>query len=208
MDSILQNNIIQKATELFMQYGFKSVTVDDIARHAGISKKTLYENINDKDELVLLCIKEHLYSMHEKVKNITQTSINAIEEMIRVMILMEGDMCSMNPVGPIDLQRYYPTAYNFMMEFSMNEMMGSLVANLNKGIKEKVYRKNINVDIMAKHRVQSIFLMMQQTSKLKNGQEVAQVQREIMEHFVYGISTLGGHELIETQLSVLNKKGK
>ncbi len=204
--SKLQVELIGIAAKLFMQYGFKRVTVDEIAREAGISKKTLYENFEDKNLIVLLAIKQHLQQMLHNIKTISQKSKHAIDEMVQVMHMMEQNMCSMNPVGPLDLQRYYPEAHQYLQAFTMQEMVSSLERNLKKGIQEELYRTNINVTITATFRVESILLLMRKSHEQKNSASFAKMQRELMEQFLYGISTLKGHKLIQKNIEELNKQ--
>ncbi|RZL39733.1 MAG: TetR/AcrR family transcriptional regulator, partial [Pedobacter sp.] len=56
----VKDYIITEADKLFCQYGFKSVTMDDIAKHLGVSKKTIYQNFKDKNELINILIRDRI----------------------------------------------------------------------------------------------------------------------------------------------------
>ncbi len=199
-----QCKIILKAKELFMRYGFKSVSVDDISKQAGISKKTLYENFEDKDEIVLKCVDAVDDEMEAKEKVITKQSTNAIEEAIGHMINMETFIGSMNPSCMMDLQKYYPQALD---QFHSNKerIIVVIKANIKRGIKEGYYRKSINVDYCAWFRFESIFYLMQSAYFTKHF-NITEAHVETMQHFLYGISTIEGHQLIEQYITKHKKK--
>lgn len=204
--SLVQPNIIGKAKELFMTYGFKSVTVDDIAKASGISKKTLYENFTDKDDIVNKTLETIDCEMTNDEIAIVKQSANAIEEVIRLMGLFEQKFKSMNPNCIPDLQKYYPACF-LQWEENRVEMEGRIKRNLKRGIKEGYYRKNINIDILAFVRVEEVMFVMMNQGAAKRF-SFYELHFQMMESFLYGISTLKGHELIEQQLQQIKKAKK
>jgi TetR/AcrR family transcriptional regulator, cholesterol catabolism regulator len=200
----LQYKIAHKAKELFMRYGFKAVSVDDISKQAGISKKTLYENFTDKDDLVIQAMNLVDADMEHKEAAIRKSSSNAIEEAIGHMLSMEEYLGKMNPTCFVDLQKYYPTALD-KFEEDKTRIVESIKDNIKRGIKEGNYRKGLDIDFCAWHRFQSIFYMLQHPEFSKNFNMV-KAQTEMMQYFMYGISTIKGHELIEQYISKHKKK--
>jgi TetR/AcrR family transcriptional regulator, cholesterol catabolism regulator len=197
------NNIVTAAVGLFMQYGFKSVTVDDVAKAAGISKKTLYQVFADKDELVLAALKSHLEFMENNFVRIVNSNKNAIDQTLDCMVLMEGELSVMNPVCPVDLERYYPKAQLFMNNFITKVMTQTLEKNLNKGIAEAYFRADIDVKFCAQFRIETEFLLMYNPLFNKNKRKIIQYHRESLVQFLYGIATIKGHKLIEKKLKEL-----
>jgi TetR/AcrR family transcriptional regulator, cholesterol catabolism regulator len=198
-----QLQIIIKAYEQFMRFGFKSVTVDEIARHAGISKKTLYENFEDKDTIVYSTLNWMEKNMHQEEEEIFASSQNAIEELIRIMQMLESRFKHMNPNCILDLQKYYPNSFKeWQCHQSIHE--NQIKKNLKRGVKEGYYRKTLDLNIIAFVRVESI--MMSLKNPAANQFDFNKLQMQQMELFMYGISTLEGHELIEKYLTQLKKK--
>jgi TetR/AcrR family transcriptional regulator, cholesterol catabolism regulator len=198
----IQQNIVIQAKELFMRYGFKAVTVDEIARECGISKKTLYEHFTDKDTLVneVLALIDSSIECGETELN--KSSTNAIEEVVGMMHMFETLFQRMNPNCIPDLQKYYPGCF-IQWRNQHAEHESRIKRNLKRGIKEGYYRKNIDVDILAFMRVQEIMnaLLNPAYSRIP----FYQLQQTMMETFLYGISTLKGHELIEQQIAKIKK---
>jgi predicted ATPase len=202
--NLIQQNIANKAHELFMRYGFKAVTVDEIAKNAGISKKTLYENFSDKDEIVIqsVCLVES--EMQEQEQFLAQNSSNAIEEAIGHMVMMEKMLKSMNVNCLNDLQKYYPAGFQHF-ETHKTKQMDSIINNLKRGIKEGYYRKGLDVNFCAWYRFENIMFMFQNI-ELNKRFNIVEAQIEMMQHFLFGISTLKGHELIQESIQKLKKK--
>ncbi len=199
----LQHSIVTKALELFMRYGFKSVTVDDIAQVAGISKKTLYENFKDKDEIVYSALDVMDKDIHQKEEAIMKKSTNAVEEVIGIMAMLEGMFKNMNPNCMKDLQKYYPSAFKeWECHTDLHEQL--IRKNLKRGIKEGYYRKNIEIDILSFLRVEGIMIGIKNPKATEY--DFTKLQLAQTEIFLYGISTLEGHALIEKHLTQLRKK--
>src|SRR6476620_472549 len=104
----MKERIQQKARELFMRYGFRSVTMDEIAAQMGISKKTLYQFFEDKDALVEAVMQAEMAYMQKECTRQNQESENAIEEMFKDMDSMEVIVDSLNPQILYDLEKFYP----------------------------------------------------------------------------------------------------
>jgi TetR/AcrR family transcriptional regulator, cholesterol catabolism regulator len=199
-----RNNIIQVAHASFMRFGFKAVTVDDIAKQAGISKKTLYENFADKDEIVIAALTNIDKDMCAQEQVIFAASNNAIEEAIGHMVMMEKMLKSMNANCIPDLQKYYPAAFMGFKEHQKNQLE-SITKNLKRGIKEGFYRKSIDIHFCAWYRMTTIFSMLQNQELTKHFDPI-DAQIEMMQHFLYGISTLKGHQLIEEHINKFKKR--
>jgi TetR/AcrR family transcriptional regulator, cholesterol catabolism regulator len=198
-----KQQIIIKAHELFMRYGFKAVTVDEIAKACGISKKTLYEHYNDKKQIIFetLSYMDNVYQ--EKERQTMQHAANAIEEGLFVMHEIEKDLMSMNANCIPDLQKYYPEAF---LAFNNNcqAQINTLKKHLKRGIKEGYFRKTINVDFCAWYRMNTV-MMLFQNPEFSSKFDIVKAQTMIAKQFLYGISTVEGHKVIEENIQKLNK---
>jgi TetR/AcrR family transcriptional regulator, cholesterol catabolism regulator len=201
---MVQQQILSIAKDLFLRHGFKAVTVDDIARHAGVSKKTLYEHFTDKDQLVLKALELVEKYFEESECAVSKDSPNAVAEAVSHMQVMEYFLRNLNPNCMPDLQRYYPQAFQ-AFELHKQNQINYIAANIKRGIKEGLYRKNIDIAFSAWFRFESIMTLLQHT-ELNKRFNMVEAHLEAMRHFLYGISTLKGHQLIEEHLQSLNKK--
>ncbi len=144
------NEIIIHALSVFQRYGIKSVSMDDIARHMGISKKTLYQYFNDKTQLVDVALNHLVESDYCSLKNIEQQSLNAVDEMFSLYRHVSTTVRNHNPVLEFDLQRYFPKIYKKLRDRNRTQMHEILLNNLKKGKTEGLYRTNLNENIIAK----------------------------------------------------------
>lgn len=145
-----KDKITQKAADMFLNHGFKSVTMDEIATEMGISKKTVYEHFATKTKLVEATT---LY-LYEIISNgidaIREQNMDPIEEMYEikkfVMCNLKGEKAS--PI--FQLQRYYPEIFQEIKNRQFEKMQECVAENLQKGIKKGVYRNNMNLGFVAR----------------------------------------------------------
>lgn len=192
----VQERIRQKADELFRRYGIRSVTMDDIAAQLGISKKTIYQYYADKDQLVdAVAIDEIKFSQDSCLRDSTNAA-NAIEEIFRVMEFVEVMFRNMNPAMLYDLEKYHPGGYKKFLEHKNKFLHDMIRHNLERGIKEELYRPEINVEIMTRFRLESMMLAFNSELFPPSKFNLVELQREIIEHFLYGLATMKGYKLI------------
>src|ERR1700748_462353 len=124
--------IILGAEELFLTAGIKSVTMDDIARHLGMSKKTVYQFFKDKNELVLGLVKKKLKDDEDQMCGIMEQSGNVIEQMIAMMKCSEEIFSRINPIVIHDMQKYHPEAWQQFQDFKAGVIVHTLEELLTK----------------------------------------------------------------------------
>lgn len=144
------NEIIVQALGVFQRYGIKSVSMDDLARHMGMSKKTLYQHFSDKTQLVEDALNLLLESDYCSMKSIEQQNLNAIDEMFALYRHASTTVRNHNPVLEFDLQRYFPQIYKKLRDRTRTQMHEIMLNNLTKGKTEGLYRNNLNENIIAK----------------------------------------------------------
>lgn len=187
--------ILSVAVELFSQYGFKTITMDDIARRAGISKKTLYQHFANKDEVVKETVMWYKTHIDGQCRALMADTENAIEAMVRIKTMMDHSYKQTNPMAIMELQRYYPEGYKAFRESLINQDLVSVKENLDQGIAEGLYRENLNVDLVAKFHLESSLLLMQPNLMVNEREDLKAVNHEITELFLYGIMTPKGEKL-------------
>ena len=147
------NLIIEKARELYYKYGIKSITMDDVAREMGISKKTLYQEVKNKTELVEKVIDFEIKKRTGEFNELDKSKLNAIEELFEVNRQINNVLEKHNPSMHYDLRKYYPDIFKRLHDSKQNRMLESLIKNLEKGKKEGLYRKEIDSEIIARLQV-------------------------------------------------------
>lgn len=192
-----KERIITGGEELFMQAGIKSVTMDDIARHLGMSKKTIYQFFSDKNELVIALVKKKFIEDECQIHEIIQTSGNVIEEMINMMKCSEEIFSRINPIVVHDMQKYHPEAWKEFQNFKADVLIKTLEQLLRKGITQGFIRPDLDVKILAKMRLNQVEMGFNTSIFPLTEFSTWKVQYQMLEHFNYGICTLEGHKLLD-----------
>jgi AcrR family transcriptional regulator len=186
--------IMQSALELFRQYGFKSVTMDDVAHRSGISKKTLYQHFDNKNAIVgdtMLFYKE---GMRCQCDSIMHAASNAVEAFVKIKVHFDNVYKELNPIALHELQRFYPEGYQ-QFRLNMESDVAAIKANLDQGVAEGLYRPEMNTEVMALFHMESLMMIMLPNMIVKDRFDLYTVSREIMEHYIYGIVTPKGEKL-------------
>lgn len=197
----LKKQLVETAFGQFRQFGFKNVTMDDLARAAGVSKKTLYEQFADKDELVLESVKFMLNTNQTETDAAFRKAKDALDEIASVLGLMEKMIRGMNLVCYIDLQRHYVEAFRYLTEHKESYLFKCISDNLRRGIAEGLYREEIDVAIISRFRMESALLVFQHNLFPPEQYDSVRVNKQIFEHYIYGLVTLKGHRLVKKYLS-------
>ena len=193
----VKDYIIQESDKLFCQYGFKSVTMDDIAKHLGMSKKTIYQHFKDKDELVNILIKDKLSVQDCNMGLSAKNARDAVEEIFFAIDNMHELLTGMNPKLFYDLQKYHPKAWLYFKNFREKKLGTVISENLERGVKEGFYRKEIKIDILTQMRLAQVDIIFNQHDHYTtNKYTIAQVMIELTEHFLQGICNQKGIEQI------------
>ncbi len=193
-----KERILSKANELYMRYGVRSVTMDDIAEHSGVSKKTIYLFFADKDELVEAVLMEELSDSERCCTVDKASSVNAIDEMFKVMDQLEEMFHTMNPTLIYDLQKYHPKAYQQIEKHKSEFVFAMIKDNIERGIAEGLYREDINITIITRFRVESMMLPFHPAFHGKTSRfNIAYIESEILLHFLYGLASPKGYKLIQ-----------
>lgn len=191
-----QEKIQKTALALFFKYGIKRVTMDDIAKELGMSKKTIYQFYKEKDDLVnqlcdnVLLIEEYAFNkMNEDAKD-------PIHEIMLISTKMRELMQNINPIFFLDLQKFYPTAFKRFQSFKEDCAYKNVLINIKRGKELGIYRADIDVEFTARYRLAQIDMLMfggyfsfERISFIKTSEL-------ILDLFAYGICTMKGHKLI------------
>jgi AcrR family transcriptional regulator len=180
-----------------MQYGLKSVSMDDISKKIGISKKTIYLYYTDKESLVKSVV-ELVVSKNSKAHlEKREVSENAIHEEFLIIEHMGDLFKTMNPSILFDMQKYYPLAFSYFLAHKNTFIRGMIKDNIVRGIKEELYKSDINVELLTKFRVESALMPFNTEFQKELKNNMFEICKELSEHFMFGIATKKGQKLIE-----------
>ncbi len=191
-----KDRIIDEAIQLFMKQGIRSVTMDEIAKQCGISKRTLYENFQDKEELLVNCVEK----IHEiKMKNhkeIVKTSENVIEVLLTKIRQLMKDASQLKPSFHKEINKYYPSVAAIQQKYFKEFVANEISSFIKKGIKQGLFRKELNVEIVTGLLIGQIQYVINDLSE-NSKYSIVEIFQTMMLSFARGISTNKGIALLE-----------
>jgi AcrR family transcriptional regulator len=182
------------------------VSMDDIAAQLGMSKKTLYQYYTDKDELVNAVFDIILAVNKNNCTECIKKGENAIQEVFLSFDIMEEMLKTMNPSVLYDMQKYHPTAYKKFDDFKNSFLYKIIKANLERGIKEELYREEIDTDILSRYRLHTVLLSFNPEVFPSNKANLVYIEQQLIECFLYGLATPKGYKLIQKYKNQRTKK--
>lgn len=194
----MKDKIIKKATDMFLKLGFKSVTMDDIAGEMCISKKTIYKYFCNKEIL----IEESVHLIHKQVHTLVDECIsknfNAIEENFE-MRRMFVELFKSSDTSPIfQLKKHYPEIFHNALKFRIEECEFCFRQNIQKGIEQKLYRKDLNIEAYINFYYYLIFSINENTP---SETEAKVLELEALEYHTRAMATPEGIIELEKQLN-------
>ncbi len=202
----MQERILQKSADLFLLYGIRSITMDEIALQLGISKKTIYQFYADKNELVSAVILKILDHNQDCCQAYKKTAKNAINEVFLAMEMVQEMFENMNPSMLYDLEKYHPESFEKFVFYKNNFLYKIIKENLEWGIKEELYRDDINTVIVTLIRLETMMLSFSPGIFSKSKFKMSVVQQQLIEQFLFGVASLKGYKLILKYKEERNKK--
>lgn len=201
-----KDRIIQAAEELFFKYGIKSITMDDIAKHLAISKKTIYAFFEDKNQIVHTLMAEKLKEDECMIKLVADKSANIVEEVFNTMKHFTTMFTRVNPNVFYELQKHYPATWQLFREFKESFILNSVQDSLLRGKEQGLVRTDLNHKILARLRMEEVSMGFNPIVYPPDKFKIVDVQVNLIEHFLYGICTLKGHKLINKYRQLIEEE--
>jgi len=194
----IKDRIIQQAGRLFFQYGVKSTSMDEVASSLGISKRTIYENFRDKEDLLLSYLKQVCEDRKKTVQELMERFDNVVEVFLHIMEIHKTATFA-NIKFYEDIYRYYPNVDAFLKEEShkANEFF---VQFLKKGVEQGVIRENLNIEVVAFLVEESTSIYMRASHIDKFPFSFSELISTVMVNFIRGISTEKGIKIVDEYL--------
>ncbi|UGS21295.1 TetR/AcrR family transcriptional regulator [Flavobacterium cyclinae] len=200
----MKDQILIKATDMFLTLGFKSVTMDDIAAEMGISKKTIYQHFSNKDSLVKEATMHLFETISCGIDDICTLGKDPIEELFVIKDFVMKNLKNESASPIYQLQKYYPKIHKSLMIRQFDKMGDCVIVNLKKGIEQGLFRKEINTDIIARFYFAGMTSL--KDSEIFNPEHFTSKDLQVayLEYHLRGICTEKGKEKLE-QLLKTNK---
>lgn len=146
----MKEKILKKAIDLFLNYGFKSVTMDDIAHDLAISKKTIYSHFSTKLKLVKATTFYVFEQINSGICTICSVNHNPIEEIFLIKSLIMKQLKDEKTSPQYQLQKYYPTVFESLRQKEFDSVNECITGNLQRGIEQGYYRNEIDVNLITR----------------------------------------------------------
>jgi len=193
----MKDKIITKAKDMFLKLGFKSITMDDIACEMCISKKTIYKYFANKELLIQESTKMLHKEIHEIITGIIAKNHNAIEENFEIR-RMFSELFKSNDTSPVyQLKKHYPSVYEKVLETQIEECESCFRHNIGQGIKQGLYRNDLDIEVYIKFYYALIFSINENTSSER---EAKKLELEALEYHTRAMATPSGIKELEKQL--------
>lgn len=187
-----KREIVYKASDIYMRYGVKSMTMDEMARQLGVSKKTLYLHVKDKNDLVEQCMLMQHENEQEQIAKIISETENAIEQMWRISQYIVSELQKVHPSIFFDLAKYHPSVIQMMQCHKDEFICGCIEENLVNGIKQGFYRENLNPKVISSIYVRLIEIMMGGSISQQSNLKADEVYSEMFRYHIRGCASKKG----------------
>jgi TetR/AcrR family transcriptional regulator, biofilm operon repressor len=199
----MKDKITSKATELFLKLGFKSVTMDDIAGEMCISKKTIYKYFCNKELLIQEATTLFHNAIHKSIDTIVEKNHNAIEENFEIRKMFKEMFQSGETSPAYQLKKHYPEIYEMVMSREINECNSVFKNNIEKGIQQGLYRKDVVIKAYVDFYYTLIFSI---NGNVSSEKEAKELELQALEYHTRALATTEGIIELEKQLKNYNQQ--
>ncbi|MDF1571670.1 MAG: TetR/AcrR family transcriptional regulator [Bacteroidales bacterium] len=198
--------ILNSALSLYSKYGIKSITMDDLCRELGISKKTLYRHVTDKQDLIRKVIDYEIELQRKSMEKMFRSEMNAIDELMHVNKQIHLSQSIHSPTFYFDLKKYYPAIYNEWVEYKRKKLYEMIMRNLEKGVAEGLFRQDMDARVISKLHVARVEML--HASGIVDEEELSAGRfiDEIFKYHIHGICNDKGLKYFRQQLDQSEKQ--
>lgn len=176
--------------------------MEDLARMAGVSKKTIYQEFADKKDLVKEVFEKILEQDRCKLAFIVENEDGVIEHLVKTSKMMRERLQNMNPLAILEIQKYFPESWKMFEDFKAKVIMNDLIHVIEKGKDLGYFRAEIDSEILAKVRVNQITSAFDPINFTDPNYNLAEEQMVLLDHFLHGIFTEKGRAAYTAQQTI------
>ena len=185
----MKDKIIIKSTELFLNLGFKSVTMDDIAHEMAISKKTIYQYFETKTKLIEATAIYKFDCISESIDAIFTLEANPIDELFKIKEFITTYMRNQKKSPEFQLKKYYPRIHAILRQKQFEVMQDCVKDNLSRGITAALYREDLDIEFISRIYFSSMGALKDDEIFPANKFTLPQLLDNYLEYHLRGICT-------------------
>jgi len=198
----MKEKILHKASEMFLNLGFKSVTMDDIASELGMSKKTIYSHYPTKLKLVQATTFFVLDNVNEAICSILSADLNPIKEVFTIKSIINNQLKNEKSSPHYQLQKYYPKIFKQLKDKQFESVNECVINNLKRGIEQGYYREEINIDLITRFYFSGNMSLTNNDIFPLNTYGMSELKDAYLEYHIRAIATEKG---LQTLIKILKK---
>ena len=195
-------SIFARTLGLFFTYGIRSLTMDELAAQPGISKKTLYQHVRNKGDLVYQTFQYFIEQQRSHVNQIHGENLNAIDELLKIYQQTCKQLQGINRNVDLELKKYYPETWELFVDYKHNFIYQHSLRNLNKGIQEGLYRSDFDHHIITTYYVARIDIFTDNSLFSPEQYSYNQILAELFKYHIRGIGSYKGIAYLEEKESL------
>jgi AcrR family transcriptional regulator len=188
--------ITEKAYDLFLKYGVRSVTMDDIAAELSIGKNTIYKFFESKDALVENFIEKAIQDNEEICRTFLGRSNDPVIELFFIMLYAQRLYLILNQAILLELKRNYHKAYLAVKQYKDGFIFQAIKASIGRGIELQLYQDDFDLETMSRFFLESLLLISDNTIFSATNYNTTSLSEEIFGHLISGIATSAGTDLV------------
>jgi AcrR family transcriptional regulator len=189
--------VLHAAERLFMHFGVRSVSMDDVARETSISKKTLYQCFRDKDDLVRRTLSTHLDAMEQKIESVMASIEDPIEQLEAIAGFVLEHNKEINPSLLYDLRKYHPDSFQLFSQIRETVFRKQIRQNLERGVALGLYRSDLDIDIISRLYLGSVANLLNPEVFPDAEPSFEARYRELIRYHLHGVASAKGIERLQ-----------
>lgn len=188
----MKEKILNTAADMFLNYGFKSVTMDDIANEIGVSKKTIYQHFATKTKLVQAATMYMFEFISRGIDCICALNKNPIDEIFEIKKFTMAHLKDEKSSPQYQLKKYYPKIFESLKQNQFHIMQDCVTNNLKRGVAEGLYRESIHIEFISRLYFNAMMSLKDPEIFPTNAFPMRQLMDSYLEYHIRGISTEKG----------------
>lgn len=190
----MERKIYQVALEQFLKYGIRSVSMDDIAQQLGMSKKTIYNEVENKEALVERTLALYAEQKLEVIREINRLKKDAIHEIILVVNHVSFFLNAVSPVLIFDLKKYFNSQWDMIVSLQFEQIYQTLIQNISLGREEGLYRTDFDEDLICRFHVGQVLSIFDDFLFPQDRYAKDLLYKTLMDQFIRSIGTEKGYQ--------------
>lgn len=195
-----ERELVAGAAKIFATYGIRSVTMGNLATRMGISKKTLYQYVKDKNDLVEKAVRLVGDEFRQQVTGLLKGDGNAIDELFALTTFVTAQLKDLHPSILYDLEKYHPGTYHQVRQARRSEVNAIMTKNMERGIAEGLYRADLNIPMIATVYLARLDMVSDAGFFPPEHYDMNALHWELFRYHVRGIATPEGVKYLEKKV--------